>query len=125
MKASLSRSIHHPFLLADNRHYTFYVWRRIFQFHPLVPYVFAPGYLVCAWTWFLRIGQWLTLTFLVFDLTGSVDRCRSDLASDAGPSLVYDSNAAADSVIGASLLPYSLCPSTSANWGYAGVGVLA
>jgi alpha-1,2-glucosyltransferase len=50
-------SIHHPFLLSDNRHYTFYVWRRIFLSHPFVPYVFIPGYIACAWAWFLRVGE--------------------------------------------------------------------
>ncbi|KAG8947991.1 glucosyltransferase [Tulasnella sp. 419] len=54
-------TIHHPFLLSDNRHYTFYVWRRIFMFHPIVPYLFAPGYLACFWAWFLRIGETSTL----------------------------------------------------------------
>ncbi|TDL28757.1 glucosyltransferase [Rickenella mellea] len=49
-------TIHHPFLLSDNRHYTFYVWRRIFRFHWVVPYLFAPGYLVAGHAWFLRIG---------------------------------------------------------------------
>ena len=50
-------SIHHPFLLSDNRHYTFYVWRRIFLLHPTVPYIFIPGYIACAWAWFLRVGE--------------------------------------------------------------------
>jgi len=54
-------TIHHPFLLSDNRHYTFYVWRRIFLLHPVVPYLFIPGYIVCAWTWFLRVGREQTL----------------------------------------------------------------
>ncbi|KAK2462012.1 hypothetical protein APHAL10511_006475 [Amanita phalloides] len=50
-------TIHHPFLLSDNRHYTFYVWRRIYRFHPLVPYLFVPAYLACAWAWYLRAGR--------------------------------------------------------------------
>ena len=50
--------IHHPFLLSDNRHYTFYVWRRIFLVHPLAPYLLIPGYIVCAWIWFLRVGAY-------------------------------------------------------------------
>ncbi|KAF9452582.1 glycosyltransferase family 59 protein [Macrolepiota fuliginosa MF-IS2] len=54
-------TIHHPFLLADNRHYTFYVWRRIYMFHPLVPYLLVPIYLACAWAWFLRAGRDQTL----------------------------------------------------------------
>ncbi|KAF9650697.1 glucosyltransferase [Thelephora ganbajun] len=54
-------TIHHPFLLSDNRHYTFYVWRRIFMLHPVVPYLLIPGYLACGWAWFLRIGADQTL----------------------------------------------------------------
>ena len=52
----LASRIHHPFLLSDNRHYTFYVWRRIFMLHPIMPYLLIPGYIVCAWIWFLRVG---------------------------------------------------------------------
>lgn len=48
--------IHHPFLLSDNRHYTFYVWKRVFLLHPIAPYLLIPGYVVCAWIWFLRVG---------------------------------------------------------------------
>lgn len=54
-------TIHHPFLLSDNRHYTFYVWRRIYMFHPLVPYLLTPAYLACAWAWYLRTGRNQTL----------------------------------------------------------------
>jgi len=54
-------TIHHPFLLFDNRHYTFYVWRRIYMFHPTVPYLLTPVYLACTWAWFLRAGRDATL----------------------------------------------------------------
>ncbi|CAL1696250.1 unnamed protein product [Somion occarium] len=54
-------TIHHPFLLADNRHYTFYVWRRVFLLHPVVPYLLIPGYIACAWAWYIRIGVDQTL----------------------------------------------------------------
>jgi len=54
-------TINHPFLLSDNRHYTFYVWRRVFRFHFLVPYMLAPVYLACAWAWFLRLGAKQTI----------------------------------------------------------------
>lgn len=49
--------IHHPFLLSDNRHYTFYVWRRIYLAHWSVPYLLSPLYLASAWAWFLRVGK--------------------------------------------------------------------
>ncbi len=50
--------IHHPFLLSDNRHYTFYVWRRIYMLHPVVPYMLIPVYIACGWAWFLRVGAY-------------------------------------------------------------------
>nr|CDS26989.1 hypothetical transcript [Hymenolepis microstoma] len=36
----------HPYLLSDNRHYTFYIWSRFFRRFPEVKYTFAPLYLV-------------------------------------------------------------------------------
>lgn len=39
----------HPFLLADNRHYTFYLWSRVFRRHDLVKYALAPLYLTCGY----------------------------------------------------------------------------
>ncbi|QRV76700.1 alpha-1,2-glucosyltransferase [Ceratobasidium sp. AG-Ba] len=53
--------VHHPFLLSDNRHYTFYVWRRVYLAHWLVPYILSPFYLAFAWAWFLRVGRYQTL----------------------------------------------------------------
>lgn len=40
----------HKYLLADNRHYTFYVWRKIFQRHELVKYVLVPVYIFAGWS---------------------------------------------------------------------------
>ncbi|XP_036433242.1 dol-P-Glc:Glc(2)Man(9)GlcNAc(2)-PP-Dol alpha-1,2-glucosyltransferase [Colossoma macropomum] len=39
----------HKYLLADNRHFPFYVWKRIFQKHHLVRFLLVPGYLFAAW----------------------------------------------------------------------------
>ncbi|GAA5824237.1 hypothetical protein JCM3770_004342 [Rhodotorula araucariae] len=41
-------TIAHAFLLADNRHYSFYLWRRVINMHPLARYVLVPGYLFAA-----------------------------------------------------------------------------
>ncbi|KAG1787833.1 glycosyltransferase family 59 protein [Suillus plorans] len=49
-------TIHHPFLLSDNRHFTFYIWRRVFMLHAAVPYLFIPGYQACAWAWWIRVA---------------------------------------------------------------------
>ena len=42
-------TIVHPFTLADNRHYVFYVFRMLLR-HPSVRYIVAPVYFVCGWT---------------------------------------------------------------------------
>ncbi|KAJ1925549.1 glucosyltransferase [Tieghemiomyces parasiticus] len=39
----------HPFILADNRHYSFYVWKDIYQSHPSVRYALVPGYFFAFW----------------------------------------------------------------------------
>ncbi|XP_030643074.1 dol-P-Glc:Glc(2)Man(9)GlcNAc(2)-PP-Dol alpha-1,2-glucosyltransferase [Chanos chanos] len=39
----------HKYLLADNRHFPFYVWKRIFQRHELVRFVLVPGYVFAVW----------------------------------------------------------------------------
>lgn len=39
----------HPFTLADNRHYVFYVFRYTILFHPLIKYLLAPVYLLCIY----------------------------------------------------------------------------
>ncbi|KAI3995847.1 hypothetical protein MKX01_020382 [Papaver californicum] len=41
-------SIAHPYLLADNRHYTFYIWRRVIQYQWLMKYLLIPLY-VYSW----------------------------------------------------------------------------
>ena len=49
-------TIIHPFTLADNRHYTFYVFR-LLRRHPLVKYLAAPLYILFAWMCILALGE--------------------------------------------------------------------
>lgn len=49
-------TIVHPFTLADNRHYVFYVFRLLLGTHPGVKYVAVPVYLFCAWAVILALG---------------------------------------------------------------------
>ncbi|EFR00010.1 hypothetical protein MGYG_03017 [Nannizzia gypsea CBS 118893] len=42
-------TIVHPFTLADNRHYVFYVFRLLLRY-PMVKYAVIPIYLLCGWT---------------------------------------------------------------------------
>ncbi|KAM8974025.1 dol-P-Glc:Glc(2)Man(9)GlcNAc(2)-PP-Dol alpha-1,2-glucosyltransferase [Pelodytes ibericus] len=55
----------HKYLLADNRHYPFYVWKKIFQRHELVKYFLVPGYIFAAWSvadaLMSKSGLWLLL----------------------------------------------------------------
>ncbi|CAG01173.1 unnamed protein product [Tetraodon nigroviridis] len=39
----------HSYLLADNRHFPFYVWKRIFQKHELMRFVLVPAYVFAGW----------------------------------------------------------------------------
>ncbi|XP_028909173.1 dol-P-Glc:Glc(2)Man(9)GlcNAc(2)-PP-Dol alpha-1,2-glucosyltransferase-like [Ornithorhynchus anatinus] len=40
----------HKYLLADNRHYTFYVWKRVFERYSVVKYLLVPGYVFAGWS---------------------------------------------------------------------------
>jgi alpha-1,2-glucosyltransferase len=49
-------TIVHPFTLADNRHYIFYVFRMLLQ-HPLIKYAAVPVYFVSAWLVINALGS--------------------------------------------------------------------
>ena len=49
-------TIVHPFTLADNRHYVFYVFRVFILGHPISRYAVAPAYLVCGWLCIRTLG---------------------------------------------------------------------
>ena len=46
----------HPFLLADNRHYTFYIWSRLFKRFEAFRYIVVPVYISCAYLFFRNIS---------------------------------------------------------------------
>lgn len=48
-------TIVHPFTLADNRHYVFYVFRILLR-HPLLKYLAVPAYIFCGWAALLALG---------------------------------------------------------------------
>ncbi|KAK9789925.1 hypothetical protein WJX73_006242 [Symbiochloris irregularis] len=56
-------TIVHPFLLADNRHYTFYLWKKVLSAHPLAPHMLVPAYLYSGWSLWegLRTSKQLSL----------------------------------------------------------------
>ena len=39
----------HPFMLADNRHYVFYIWRYLYRSHWAMPMILVPLYLTQGW----------------------------------------------------------------------------
>ncbi|GAA5982340.1 hypothetical protein JCM10908_006604 [Rhodotorula pacifica] len=62
-------TVAHPFLLADNRHYAFYLWRRVINVHPYARYGLAPGYFVAArllWIQLAGAGTMRLSTLLLF-----------------------------------------------------------
>lgn len=49
-------TIVHPFTLADNRHYVFYVFRILLRYHWAVKYLAVLAYAACAWVVFAAFG---------------------------------------------------------------------
>ncbi|KAH0562710.1 hypothetical protein GP486_002626 [Trichoglossum hirsutum] len=49
-------TIVHPYLLADNRHYVFYVFRWILLRHRVAKYLVIPIYFVCGWATIMALG---------------------------------------------------------------------
>ena len=39
----------HIYLLSDNRHYPFYIWRKLYMRHKYIKYALIPAYLYCTW----------------------------------------------------------------------------
>lgn len=56
----------HKYLLADNRHFPFYVWKRIFQRHELVHFLLVPGYVFAAWNFVDTLRSKSLFWLLVF-----------------------------------------------------------
>lgn len=60
-----SGTLAHPFLLADNRHYAFYLWRRVLNRTPWARYALIPAYLYSGWALQRRLAHrgplWLLL----------------------------------------------------------------
>jgi len=57
----------HPFLLADNRHLTFYIWKNIFRRHPACKYALVPLYFYAGLACRASLGsRWCWLWILIF-----------------------------------------------------------
>jgi alpha-1,2-glucosyltransferase len=49
-------TIIHPFTLADNRHYVFYIFRYTILRHPLIRFLLAPAYILCFYLTYLALS---------------------------------------------------------------------
>ncbi|XP_053506346.1 dol-P-Glc:Glc(2)Man(9)GlcNAc(2)-PP-Dol alpha-1,2-glucosyltransferase [Ictalurus furcatus] len=56
----------HQYLLADNRHFPFYVWKRIFQKHELVRFLLVPAYVFAAWSFMDTLNSKSVFWILAF-----------------------------------------------------------
>lgn len=50
-------SVAHPYLLADNRHYTFYIWKNVLGRSAAVRVALAPVYAACAYEVVSRLAR--------------------------------------------------------------------
>ncbi|OLY84482.1 Dol-P-Glc:Glc(2)Man(9)GlcNAc(2)-PP-Dol alpha-1,2-glucosyltransferase [Smittium mucronatum] len=41
--------IEHPFILSDNRHFSFYIWKDVYRRHYLIRYILVPVYFYAGW----------------------------------------------------------------------------
>lgn len=54
-------TIEHIFLLSDNRHYTFYLWKNVYRFHASIRYLLIPGYIFAGYVTMRRLSQHIPL----------------------------------------------------------------
>jgi hypothetical protein len=50
-------SLAHPYLLADNRHYTFYLWKDVIQHNQSAKYCLIPLYVYSWWSILHSLGE--------------------------------------------------------------------
>lgn len=92
----------HPFLLADNRHYTFYIWRRLFNVHPLSRYLLAPLYLASMTATYCLASKYRAL--LLQSLAEAIITGLSNLLS--APSMLIWAFATAATLVPSPLLEF-------------------
>ena len=59
----------HPYLLADNRHYTFYIWKRVFEYQSWGRYVIIPLYLFGAFATYRTMSASKSFIFALAFIT--------------------------------------------------------
>uniref|UniRef100_A0A4W5RVC1 Dol-P-Glc:Glc(2)Man(9)GlcNAc(2)-PP-Dol alpha-1,2-glucosyltransferase n=1 Tax=Hucho hucho TaxID=62062 RepID=A0A4W5RVC1_9TELE len=82
----------HKYLLADNRHFPFYVWKRVFQKHEAIRFALIPGYVFAAWNFMDTLKSrslfWI-LAFLVCLLAATVPQKLLEFRYFIVPYLLY------------------------------------
>ncbi|KAG0320966.1 glucosyltransferase [Podila horticola] len=63
-------SIAHPFLLADNRHYTFYLWR-LYSRKEWIRYALVPAYAAAAWCCWQALATEQTILWIIIYATAT------------------------------------------------------
>ncbi|CAO3613505.1 unnamed protein product [Cunninghamella blakesleeana] len=54
----------HPFILSDNRHYSFYIWKNIYRRHWSVKYALIPAYAISIFTNFNILGHHTSILWM-------------------------------------------------------------
>ncbi|PVV02849.1 hypothetical protein BB560_002688 [Smittium megazygosporum] len=67
-------TIEHPFVLSDNRHFSFYIWKDIYRKHESIRYLLVPVYFYAGWMCWRAIAKsksliWCLTTILGIALT--------------------------------------------------------
>lgn len=82
----------HRYLLADNRHYPFYVWKRLFQRHELARFILIPAYVFAGWNFldsFKSRSLFWSLAFLACLLAATVPQKLLEFRYFIVPYLMY------------------------------------
>ncbi|KAG7276368.1 hypothetical protein CRUP_014400 [Coryphaenoides rupestris] len=82
----------HPYLLADNRHYTFYVWSRVFRRYAAARYLLVPAYVFAGWHFLDSLRSralFWTLALLVCLLAATVPQRLLEFRYFIVPFLMY------------------------------------
>ncbi|XP_060926636.1 dol-P-Glc:Glc(2)Man(9)GlcNAc(2)-PP-Dol alpha-1,2-glucosyltransferase [Limanda limanda] len=82
----------HKYLLADNRHFPFYVWRKLYQSHELVRFLLVPVYVFAGWNFldsFRSRSLFWSLAFLACLLAATVPQKLLEFRYFIVPYLMY------------------------------------
>lgn len=76
----------HPFMLADNRHYIFYIWKDIYRAHQHAKYILVPLYIAAVYFVLNTLGTHCLFRTHAVSMGGFMDRrdnhCVDPVATD-------------------------------------------